>query len=342
MATPTASSAVTTFAQAVLKMTESTWRSICNHNTDPETSFTLSHYSSLEGIKGIIDNGCLWATDARYLNDARELIETIEMLQYRIDRWSAEVGSSPGTDFAEDLLREVVESGVLYPRRGRFYVASLCADPDLLSMWRAYGERASSASITFAPGAIQTLLPEGITPPYPPSTPHATMKFIGRVVYNPGDQQSILDDYIHAIAPALGKLHAAHPAPLGPDARAAVMEAMRLPLGIIAVMSKNHGFREEREARYVWFADDEQEAARLGRPHAELFDRIGALGVTPYIKLIAYDPFGVAQSIPLDTLTLSPSANPTLAKAGMAGYLSRSPVASRSPAVDSSSIPLRW
>ena len=33
----------------------------------------LLHYTTLEGLRGIVSSGCLWATDATYLNDSGEI-----------------------------------------------------------------------------------------------------------------------------------------------------------------------------------------------------------------------------------------------------------------------------
>src|SRR3954465_10650215 len=42
-------------------------------NNDQNTTI-LYHYTTLEGFKSIIENGCLWGSNFAYLNDSTELL----------------------------------------------------------------------------------------------------------------------------------------------------------------------------------------------------------------------------------------------------------------------------
>jgi hypothetical protein len=44
----------------------------------------LFHYSSLQGIHGIIKTGSLWASDVAFLNDSRGLQHGLEMCQQAV------------------------------------------------------------------------------------------------------------------------------------------------------------------------------------------------------------------------------------------------------------------
>ena len=41
----------------------------------------LFHYTTLAGMQGIVQTGCLWASNVAFLNDSRELQHGIEMCQ---------------------------------------------------------------------------------------------------------------------------------------------------------------------------------------------------------------------------------------------------------------------
>ena len=41
----------------------------------------LFHYTTLVGMQGIVQTGCLWASNVAFLNDSRELRHGIEMCQ---------------------------------------------------------------------------------------------------------------------------------------------------------------------------------------------------------------------------------------------------------------------
>ena len=97
-----------------------------------EAPANLYHYTSPEGLLGIIKNKSIWATNVRYLNDSKELFEA--------------------SDIAKELLDEIIEDRDYFDCRGlmqemkeqvgtaasRYYVCSFSEDADSLSQWRAY------------------------------------------------------------------------------------------------------------------------------------------------------------------------------------------------------------
>ncbi|KLL97295.1 hypothetical protein NJ76_13535 [Rhodococcus sp. IITR03] len=88
--------------------------------------------------------GTLWATDARYLNDAHELTYGAAALAEKLERHAEE----SRTPQVVERLRELAET----VRDGRFeltygsdterslaHVTCFCESGDLLSQWRGYG-----------------------------------------------------------------------------------------------------------------------------------------------------------------------------------------------------------
>ena len=55
------------------------------YGTKPDPENPLYHYTSLEGLRGIVDSRTLWATDIRYLNDAQELHHFGQLVIAEID-----------------------------------------------------------------------------------------------------------------------------------------------------------------------------------------------------------------------------------------------------------------
>lgn len=103
---------------------------------------TIFHYTTADGLLGIIGARELWVTDIEFLNDAQEVRYTVGALE------EALTALATGTDLAATLastLRTTIERR--FPATGEFrgiwesraYVASFCREGDLLSMWRAYG-----------------------------------------------------------------------------------------------------------------------------------------------------------------------------------------------------------
>lgn len=122
----------------------------------------LYHYTKWEGVKGILENNNLWATNVRYMNDSSEyhiasrfMSESIgPMVRGKIIENSKNneevkkyIADNGGLDFqTSKMVRDCIQS--LYQVTGEeFYIASFCSTPKdnyteqngLLSQWRGYG-----------------------------------------------------------------------------------------------------------------------------------------------------------------------------------------------------------
>lgn len=102
----------------------------------------LFHYTSLEGLLGIIENKSIWATNILYLNDASELHYSIGIFREQVRNFQKEEifqnAYRPEYRFFSEL-REIIE-GESFFTRGRlaFFVSSFSEERDLLSQWRGY------------------------------------------------------------------------------------------------------------------------------------------------------------------------------------------------------------
>lgn len=115
------------------------------------------HYTSLEGLIGIINSQRIWATDILYLNDASEfkyskniLYEEVKKLRKKDPRFKRtnNLDDSLGHFFYE-ILEENIEK--LFPSEHfSFYVCSFSEKKDLLSQWRGYCQNGTGFSIGFS------------------------------------------------------------------------------------------------------------------------------------------------------------------------------------------------
>ncbi len=96
----------------------------------------IFHYTTAEGIKGIIETDSIWATNYRYVNDLAEFTYANSLLR---DELSARLQSE------SPLLRAVFEQMLADPDTllgpVDMFLACFCDQGDLLSQWRAYGSR---------------------------------------------------------------------------------------------------------------------------------------------------------------------------------------------------------
>jgi hypothetical protein len=113
----------------------------------------LFHYTSGQGLVGILASGELHCTNLLYMNDASEM----------------DYGRAVVLEAGRDLRSSVPE--LLQPFFDRildsldkpdfhYYVTCFCEKPDLLSQWRAYGAQAAGYSIGFDAEDMQAVLPE--------------------------------------------------------------------------------------------------------------------------------------------------------------------------------------
>ncbi len=102
----------------------------------------LYHYTSLEGLKGILESDCLWATDAFKSNDLTEIRFGSEILKKKLIE--SGISRNDAEKFIEVIYKEIKEkaegffltcfSGVIKDKYRE--------DNGVLSQWRGYGSYA--------------------------------------------------------------------------------------------------------------------------------------------------------------------------------------------------------
>ncbi len=141
----------------------------------------LLHYTTAPGLRGIVSSGCLWATDAAFLNDASEISHFfdvrlkdvigrtvrqrgIELAQSRdvLAKMTMEGGFDKVIDAETNAMVRSLKEVTLSMNRP--FVLSLCGASDLrvaqsglLSQWRGYGSDGGYA-IVFDTAAMENAL----------------------------------------------------------------------------------------------------------------------------------------------------------------------------------------
>lgn len=114
---------------------------------------TLYHYTSIDGFQGIVESRSIWATEIRYLSDAKELVQTLDIL-LSVIRAKYESSDATKREFLRQFevwLRDRLVNGHLV------FVASLSEQGNLLSQWRAYSQVGKGVSLGFDPQYIHTI-----------------------------------------------------------------------------------------------------------------------------------------------------------------------------------------
>lgn len=220
------------------------------HAPDSEV---LWHYTSTDGLLGIVQNKQLWATDALYLNDNRELLEGLDLLSAQVRQ---EVGrANEKITSVKQLwlaLHQFDRNPQIEPPSGIAYVACFCTERDLLSQWRNYADGSG-----FAIGFSRTGL-----------------ELVARQVGGELVEVSYLSDELPSTAdgPLFGSTFFG-----GGEGPRIVADAGSL------AKYKHHAFKEEREWRLIVPSQRSMQLPNDDLPKVGF--RRGALGLTPYIAL---------------------------------------------------------
>jgi hypothetical protein len=117
----------------------------------------LYHYTTIDGLKGILDSGRLWGTHVAFLNDSQELRHGVDAICSLIKKYAEWHIDEPDPEPSETMhktilsLHEYVLSNrdMLQTKMGLF-VSCLSSSADQLSQWRGYGSHGGYA-IRFDP-----------------------------------------------------------------------------------------------------------------------------------------------------------------------------------------------
>ncbi|TXI85910.1 MAG: DUF2971 domain-containing protein [Cupriavidus sp.] len=194
---------------------------------------SLYHYTSLDGLVGIVGSGTLRASEARYLNDADELAYLAKALGWEITRRLPAADSHTARileQFAIWTTERLTDGHMLF-------VASFTEHGNLLSQWRGYCPFGQGVSLGISPEKLAAIA-------------HHSGFRLGKCVYGNEDQSkiviSILDGVIEEAkrqGPSTAK-HSSQP-------YYGVFEELEPVILSIGALFKNATFKEEGEWRMV-------------------------------------------------------------------------------------------
>ncbi|MBN9105485.1 MAG: hypothetical protein J0I14_10820 [Propionibacteriaceae bacterium] len=238
---------------------------------------SVFHYTSAEGLLGIIESKVLWASEASSLNDTAELNQGWEI----IDKW---LSGQPDSDTVS-TLRYLAE----IPRTARTEVLVLSAstDPEDAGQWRNYGAEGRGYAVEIDAGlplAAVAVGPEP-APENPPSEPGKRLFMVPsrlwlggweRVLYSSADMDQALHNLIEYREEKRAWEQQARD---GEEFDERWQEVEADILGQMATLAgryKSPGFMGEREHRVLV-------GAEWGSAH--LHHRAGRYGVVAYAEL---------------------------------------------------------
>ena len=222
---------------------------------DPER--VVYHYTSPEGLLGMVTNRNIWSTDVRYLSDASEFKYTLTLAEHELDEFRATCTDAHSEAL---LINELLLSLTRAPR-SRLYVASFSSEKNRLSQWRAYCPATGGFSAGIKSGALGAASRNRLLP----------------CIYDEAEQHRL---FAWVLSQILDRYRAGKPAlrfaPEHPDPFAGYTEDFLGGVLLLAASFKHPSFREESEWRLV------TQRAPNGEP-LPLY-RTGRSGIVPYIE----------------------------------------------------------
>lgn len=213
---------------------------------------SIYHYTDLNGLKGIVSNNSLWATNIYYLNDRLEFRHGLSCYLNALNTHRHEVSSEVRNNIVGFI--ESIEK----IRDLHIYSISFSREVDQLSQWRGYG-RDCGVCIEFDEDYL-----------------HAAFKNAGYFI-----QRSDVDyvkssdhDEIWKIAKSFSPINHLEIA-FRDDSKHINSHAHMLMRGLVAFI-KHDSFSEEKEYRFVF-------TPKLDNPVVEF--RVSENGFVPYIVL---------------------------------------------------------
>jgi hypothetical protein len=112
----------------------------------------LYHYTSPDGLLGIVEHSELWATNLNYMNDATEFQISLKLAEETL---TAATNSSALNPQRREIACVLIKEVAHIEERGICAIC-FCSDGDLLSQWRGYSGRGYGFSIGFNPNVLKS------------------------------------------------------------------------------------------------------------------------------------------------------------------------------------------
>lgn len=202
----------------------------------PNKGSKFYHYTTLEGLLGIIRERGIWLSDAAYLNDSHEIMDGQKYIRERISQYL-----SNETDHNIRFLLKSCEGHFCDVSTVRFYIASFSRSPNLLEQWRAYSNNGSGVCIE-----VDFNRSDSLSPFNKPESCY----FIN-CVYKQEIKEAIIDDIVKNYCKryASKKITRADE-----DCISYVLSLLSL-LNFISIVCKDNVYSSENESRLVVFGN---------------------------------------------------------------------------------------
>lgn len=263
----------------------------------PLVSNILYHYTSLDGLLGIIKSSSLWMSHAAYLNDASELNYGTKLISDMINK---KIKDKKYNEINDILRVSSIVFSNYYRDSVNPYVLSLSEEIDVLSQWRAYGNNCG-VSIGFNPKNILELKVSYLN--------ITNESRLIKVIYEKEEQINLIEKAIDIILKYDHLTEFVAPANLSSAGSSLTEISMNMFMEIIPSF-KHPSFHEEKEWRLLKVMSLTHE-----KEHKVVNHRFRSGVLIPYLELKAQD------KLPIIKIRYGPNPNPYLTRKAIESLL---------------------
>lgn len=251
---------------------------------------TLYHYTTLEGLRGILGNRSVWFTNILSLNDPQEISYGINIIGEQITKTKSKTNEEWLLKFFDEL-KDLFEN--YHTNRFATYISCFCEDEDLLSQWRAYSQKDCGFNIGFR-------FDENTNFRHDVIQNDESMLELRKVIYKKEEQIKIVTDYLTLIMNSMLELNKMESNRLPVTWRSQALISCVNILFDFAWSFKHKAFSEEKEWRLVKFREYDYKSE-------EINFRKDDTGVIPYLNTYIFSEIDAKKHFPIRSVKIGPT-----------------------------------
>ncbi len=290
---------------------ENFWKSwLPEHSTDDDLQ--LYHYTTIDGLMGILKNRSLWLTHTSSLNDPTELKYGKEIILNILNNKIGNRHEGIIERFLHLLIGEVNRfDEIMYEA----YVACFCKSDNLLSQWRAYGHRGGGYNLGFTFTSDTKFYH---TSDLSEKESHVILR---KIIYDNNKQKEVVTKYVSSIISfakdAIKCFQNNGGIPEIWESMAA-MESANI-LCDLMLSFKNPVFSKENEWRLILVRQSQHKANQLQFKRNEK-------GFTPYFETYLVEKIDDKSFFPINSITFGPMLDVSSTKSALTLFVRKEAV----------------
>ncbi len=238
------------------------------------------HYTSGQGLLGIVSSNSLWMSDSYFMNDSSEVGHSVGIFEEAFDLLKPGDLTSDVWPVFQNAIRVMREQ----MQASRPLIFSMSTGKDLLNQWRYYGNDTVAYAIGFNSRELGEIMCDDNVCTYAP------------LLYDRWEAIQECRDHILRHRAVVGRLLATHSLEDEDTANLIISSALAGRLFARAAFLKHEGFKAEQEVRLI------VDLASHANP--EVFEfRSSKFGLIPFLR--AYMPNGAI--LPIVKIVIGPT-----------------------------------